>query len=184
MSSDRNYLEIVLTNLDGSNPTIITRVNSTIFETNLDVAKDGAFIVYTERDRFYNASLYRERCVSRIQKFDFSTGETTLILEINGVITSLKVFPTNDKIAFTSYEEAYGIYNATLCTVNLDGSSLTKLLDFPEADTIFFGVSWTPNGTMLVFSEAKVKSSKPWRLEASPLANPVPEKPAHDRDYD
>jgi Tol biopolymer transport system component len=151
ISSDRNYLEIISVNLDGTNPTFITRINGSL-GTFVDVARDGTFLVYTEGYHFYDPLLYQERDVSRIKKFDFNTRETSLILEFYGVITSLRVSPSNDKLAFTSWKGFMGNGYDGVYIVNLDGTNLTRVTNLPETNTAL-SVSWMPNGTMLTFSE-------------------------------
>ncbi|MEM1539986.1 MAG: hypothetical protein QXJ07_01175 [Candidatus Bathyarchaeia archaeon] len=50
-------LEIVSANLDGSNQIVIKRIPivlDQIYETIIDIAPDGTFLVYTERGKYYD----------------------------------------------------------------------------------------------------------------------------------
>ncbi|MEM2338555.1 MAG: hypothetical protein QXP06_08195, partial [Candidatus Bathyarchaeia archaeon] len=130
MSYDRNFVDIVSVNLDGSNPTIITRIPITagqFYVTVADVARDGTFLVYTEEYSFYSPEKSRTVLISRIQRFNPTTVNTTLILEFEGDITSLKIAPSNDKIAFTSNKYMSGYGCEGLYIVNLNGTNLTNV---------------------------------------------------------
>ncbi|MEM2419894.1 MAG: thrombospondin type 3 repeat-containing protein [Candidatus Bathyarchaeia archaeon] len=172
-SSDRSCVDIVSVNLDGSNPTVIERVPiapGQFYVTVVDVARDGTFLVYTEEYWYYSEEQRRDVLVSRIKKFDFATRKTTLILEFEGSIRSLKISPSNDRIAFTSnkYRLVYGYEG--LYVVNLDGTNLTNV---PAAtnDKVALWVNWASNGT-LTYTEVSNKvlmSGNPY--EWAPTAN-------------
>ncbi|MGB9676742.1 MAG: hypothetical protein ACPL0C_06105 [Candidatus Bathyarchaeales archaeon] len=160
ISSDRNYVEIISVNLDGTNPTLITRFPITegmSHYTITDVAGDGTFLVYTEKYSFYDSEEHRTRLFSRIKKFDFSTGETTLILEFEGSILSLKVAPSNDRIAFTSSKDnyGYGYGYGRLYIVNLDGTNLIEVPAVSEGSVALW-VNWASNDT-LTYTEVSEK---------------------------
>jgi len=132
-------------NLDGSNPTLITYVNScsTSVPTFFDLSSDDAFLVYTE----FDYSSYPYSYFSRIWKINLDTGEKSLVLEREGSdnqIFSVRFSPSNDKIAFTTYN---GVW-----TVNPDGTQLTKVTDVSEGGIATY-LDWVPNGTMLTYTE-------------------------------
>ncbi|MEM2445528.1 MAG: hypothetical protein QW734_02580 [Candidatus Bathyarchaeia archaeon] len=161
-NSGRDSVEIVSANLDGSSQTIIKRISivqDQLYETIIDVARDGMFLVYTERGSFYDYENYRTVSFSRIKKFDFNTNETSLVLEFEGCITSLKIAPSNDKIAFTanknpfvsSSENSYdGLY-----IVNLDGTNATRVPAVADANVALW-VNWVSNET-LTYTEVSNK---------------------------
>jgi hypothetical protein len=134
-------------NLDGSNPTFITYVNScsTSIPTFFDLSNDGAFLIYTELD--LNYSSYPYSYLSRICKINLNTNEKSLVLELEGQdnqILSVRFSPSNDKIAFTTYN---GVW-----TVNPDGTEITMVTDVPEGGIATY-LDWVPNGTMLTYTE-------------------------------
>ena len=134
-------------NLDGSNPTFITYVNSssTSVPTFIDLSNDGTFLVYTEFAQNYSS--YPYRYFSRIWKINLDTGEKSLVLELEGSdnqIFSVRFSPSNDKIAFTTYN---GIW-----TINPDGTELTMVTGVSEGGIAAY-LDWVPNGTMLTYTE-------------------------------
>lgn len=150
-NSGSDHVEIVSVNLNGSNPTPVVTIpmfEDLFYETIVDFARDGMFLIYTESGSFWDSENYRTVFLSRIKKFDFNTNETTLVLEFEGYITSLKVSPSNDKIAFTlsgspfGYGSAYsheGIY-----IVNLDGTNLVNVTSI-ESDEVALWINWASN---------------------------------------
>jgi len=134
-------------NLDGSNPTLITYVNScsTSVPTFFDLSNDGTFLIYTELD--LNYSSYPYSYLSRICKINLNTNEKSLVLELDGQdnqILSVRFSPSNDKIAFTTYNDIW--------TINPDGTEITMVTDLPEG-SIATDLDWMSNGTMLTYTE-------------------------------
>ncbi|MEM2106135.1 MAG: hypothetical protein QXV21_06715 [Candidatus Bathyarchaeia archaeon] len=173
MSYDRNFVDIVSVNLDGSNPTIITRIPITagqFYVTVADVARDGTFLVYTEEYSFYSPEKSRTVLISRIKRFNPTTVNTTLILEFEGDITSLKIAPSNDKIAFTSNKYMSGYGCEGLYIVNLNGTNLTNVTAVADGNVALW-VNWVSNET-LTYTEASNKiltSGNPY--DWAPTAN-------------
>ncbi|MEM3458924.1 MAG: hypothetical protein QXN36_08600 [Candidatus Bathyarchaeia archaeon] len=134
-------------NVDGSNPTFITYVNSSssCVPTFLDLSSDGTTLICTEFAENYSSYPYTR--FSRIWKVNMETSERSLTLELEGSdsqIFSVRFSPSNDKIAFTTYN---GIW-----TINPDGTGLTKVADISENSVAMY-LNWVPNGTMLTYTE-------------------------------
>ncbi|MEM3773682.1 MAG: hypothetical protein QXX92_01565 [Candidatus Bathyarchaeia archaeon] len=134
-------------NLDGTNPTFITYVNScsSCVPTFFDLSRDGTTLLYTEFAE--NHSTYPYTRFSRIWKVNLETSERSLVLELEGTdnqMFSVRFSPSNDKIAFTTYT---GVW-----IINSDGTNLTKIADISE-NNIAMHLNWAPNGTMLTYTE-------------------------------
>ncbi|MEM2971671.1 MAG: hypothetical protein QW270_04535 [Candidatus Bathyarchaeia archaeon] len=172
-SIDRNCVDIVSVNLDGSNPTIIMSIPiaaGQLYVTVVDVARDGTFLVYTEEYSYYSEEQHRTVLVSRIKKFDFATGNTTLILEFEGSVRSLKIAPSNDKIAFTSIKTMLGYGNEGLYIVSLDGTNLTNTTAVADTN-IALWVNWVSSET-LTYTEVSNKILETFNeYEWAPTAN-------------
>lgn len=157
-SLDRNYVDIVSVNLDGSNPTLITRIPITVgqfYATAVDVARDSTFLVYTEEYSYYSEEQRRSVLVSRVKKFDFTTRNTTQILEFEGSITSLKIAPSNDKIAFTSNKYGFEYGYGGLYVINLNEASLINFTTIADANVALW-VNWV-SGETLTYTEVSNK---------------------------
>ncbi|MEM3725237.1 MAG: hypothetical protein QXK98_00015 [Candidatus Bathyarchaeia archaeon] len=133
--------------LNGSNPTLITYVNSSssCVPTFIDLSSDGTTLICTEFAENYSSYPYTH--FSRIWKVDLETSERSLFLELEGSdnqIFSVRFSPSNDKIAFTTYD---GVW-----IVNSDGTNLTKIADISENSVAMY-LNWMSNGTMLTYTE-------------------------------
>ena len=125
--------KICTINIDGSNQT-----NITVFGSNPVWSPDGTKIAFSH---------------------DFNTYQGPGIYIVNADGTNLKKIteygygsplawsPDGTKIAFST---SGGWLNYYLCTINTDGSDLTKLV---ENSYGFYPGSWLPDGTKIVYSD-------------------------------
>jgi hypothetical protein len=142
-------------NVDGSSVTRILEacVNSTgsiIKPISIDITGDG-LLVFSVCESMYDfqGEYYR----TYVWKYNLTSGEKSSVIQLetknkqelrDKLITSLRVSPSNDKIAFTTCKSVY--------IVNLDGTGLMNVSNASEGN-ILAHVDWTPNGTMLTYSE-------------------------------
>jgi len=137
-------------NLDGSGITSVLEVPSTIRLISLEVTHDG-LLVYSSSEHGYDSQgeYYR----TYVWKYNLTADEKSMVMQLetrdqqelgDTLITSLSVSPSNDKIAFTTCKSVY--------TVNLDGTGCTSVVNASEGNILAY-VDWTPNGTMLTYSE-------------------------------
>jgi len=142
-------------NVDGSDVTRIleARDYSTGFvirPISIDVTGDG-LLVFSVCERMYDfqGEYYR----TYVWKYNLTSSEKSLIMQLeannwqelgNTLITSLRVSPSNDKIAFTTCKSVY--------IMNLNGTGLMNVTNASEGNILVY-VDWTPNGTMLTYSE-------------------------------
>ncbi|MBC7107301.1 MAG: hypothetical protein H5T41_00670 [Methanomassiliicoccales archaeon] len=139
-------------NLDGTSPSFITFPNSTAVTDIrnpylIDVTSDGA-LVYTSCETVYNWTSGQYEYTSYIWKHQLSTGEKSLVLELEGMdelITGLKVSPLNDKIAYATGSEIW--------VVDINGAEPPTKVTNTSNGRIAAFISWTSNGTMLTYSE-------------------------------
>jgi len=160
-------------NLDGSSSTSILEarndsVSSVIQPISLDVTRDG-LLVFSVCESGYDSqgSYYR----TYIWKYNLAADEKSLIMQSetrnwielgDKLITSLRVSPSNDKIAFTTCK--------SVCTVNLDGTGLINVANASSEENILAYVDWTPNGTMLTYSEF-TGTLQNWGLDVRGIVN-------------
>ena len=145
-SSSYTPSAIFAANLDGTGLSKIVDFNVTSMggvlpQVSIDVTSNG-LLVYS----FCQSTGYANY-TSYIWKYNLATGEKSLVLKLNGsdkLITSLKIAPSNDKIAFATCKN--------ICTVNLDGTGSVNVTNVSEGK-IATWVDWTPNGTTLTYSE-------------------------------
>lgn len=150
-SEDKTRLNIVSTNLDGSDRSVLASIESEILTTLIDVSPDGKFILYSERERvFVNYSTIE---VSRIKKLDLETHNESLLVEFTGTITSLKISPQVDKIAFTAYQGWYTQAYEGLYVVNINGTGVTKIAE-PPSGVVYICANWISDGMKIMFTEA------------------------------
>ncbi|MBX5328705.1 MAG: hypothetical protein ACQXXE_05830 [Candidatus Bathyarchaeia archaeon] len=143
-------------NLDGSGLTQIAEVNSSssCSPAAIDLSRDGAFLVYSEYFINYTQPAPYH---SNIWKVDLGSMEKSLVVRLSendsgsAMITSVRVSPANDKLAFTTCRDVY--------IVNLDGADLTKVTSVAD-NTIAAWIDWSHNGTMLMFSELNGQSGE------------------------
>lgn len=103
-----------------------------------------------------------------LYKSNFEDGNYYYIIQPDGTIHTLAenfdyygrpvLSPDQKKIAFTAYtldiDREYELY-----TINTDGTNFTKLTDFND-DLAFLGdISWSPDGSKIVFSKADQPST-------------------------
>ncbi|MGB9778324.1 MAG: hypothetical protein ACPLW8_02870 [Candidatus Bathyarchaeales archaeon] len=152
-------------NLDGTNPTFVTYLNSTVVTSIrspflIDVTSDG-FLIYASCESVYNVTSGQYNYTSYIWKHNLTTNEKSLILQLEGMdklITSLKASPSNDKIAYAAGNEVWIVdINGTEPPINVTSASDGKIVVF---------VDWASNGTMLTYSEIDLgiyyKYMEPW----------------------
>jgi hypothetical protein len=147
-NASSSYLSsaILAANLDGTGLSKIVDFNVTSMgdvlpQVSIDVTSTGLLVYsFCQRTGYANYTSY-------IWKYNLATGEKSLVLKLNGsdaIITSLKVSPSNDKIAFATCKN--------ICTVNLDGMGSVNVTNV-SGGKIATWVDWTPNGTKLTYSE-------------------------------
>jgi hypothetical protein len=142
-------------NVDGSGVTRILEacVNSTgsvIKPISIDVTGDG-LLIFSVCEHGYDpqGEYYR----TYVWKYNLTDGEKSMVMQLekrdqqelgDTLITSLRVSPSNDKIAFTTCKSVY--------IVNINGTGLINVTNASEGNILAY-VDWTPNGTMLTYSE-------------------------------
>jgi hypothetical protein len=142
-------------NVDGSGVTSILEAcddftGSVIKPISIDVTGDGLLVFsvcghnYDPQGEYYRTYVW---------KYNLTSGEKSMVMQLETrdqqelgytLITSLRVSPSNDKIAFTTCKSVY--------IVNLDGTGLMNVVNASEGNILAY-VDWTPNGTMLTYSE-------------------------------
>jgi hypothetical protein len=143
-------------NVDGSDVTRILEAcdNSTgsvIKPISIDVTGNG-LLVFSVCERIYDfqGEYYR----TYVWKYNLTSSEKSLIMQLEAsnlqelgdtLITSLRISPSNDKIAFTTCKSVY--------IVNLEGTGLKNIANVSREENILAYVDWTLNGTMLTYSE-------------------------------
>jgi|GEM_PF-1286024 len=141
-------------NLDGSGVTSILEVRDystgfVIKPISIDVTGDG-LLVYSICEHMYDPQ--GEHYRTHVWKYNLTSGEKSLVMQLEAsswqelgatLITSLRVSPSNDKIAFTTCKSVY--------IVNLDGTDLMNVANASEGNILAY-VDWTP-GPMLTYSE-------------------------------
>ncbi|MGB9714161.1 MAG: hypothetical protein ACPLZC_04175 [Candidatus Bathyarchaeales archaeon] len=139
-------------NLDGSNPTFVTYLNSTVVTSIrspflIDVTSDG-FLIYASCESVYNATSGQYNYTSYIWKHNLATNEKALILQLEGMdklITSLSVSPSGDKIAYATGSDIW--------VVDINGANSPVKVASAYGGKIVTFIDWTNNGTMLTYSE-------------------------------
>jgi hypothetical protein len=139
-------------NLDGSGSTFITDVNSTSESTvrgpvSIDMTSEG-ILVYAACESVYNVTSGQYNYTSYIWKYNLTTGEKSLILQLEGIdqiITSLKVSPSGDKIAFTVGSDVW--------IADINGAEPPTSITSASDGKIAAWVDWISNGTTLTYSE-------------------------------
>ncbi|MBS7616290.1 hypothetical protein KEJ45_03735 [Candidatus Bathyarchaeota archaeon] len=144
--------QIFSVDLDGSNPTFITYMNSTTGTSIrkpylIDVTSNG-LLIYSSCEATYNVTSGQYNYTSYLWKYNLTSNEKSLVLKLEGfdnVITSLKVSPLNDKIAYAVGNEVWTVdINGTEPPVSVTSASIKKVVT---------SIDFTPNGTMLTYSE-------------------------------
>ena len=144
--------QIFSVNLDGSGSTFITDVKSTSESTviglvNIDMTSEG-ILVYSACESTYNVTSGQYNYTSYVWKYNLATGEKSLVLQLEGsdkLITSLKVSPSGDKIAFTVGSEVW--------IADMNGAEPPISIASASDGKIAACVDWVSNGTTLTYSE-------------------------------
>jgi hypothetical protein len=144
--------QIFSVNLDGSGSTFITDVKSTsessvIGLVNIDITSEG-ILVYSACESTYNVTSGQYNYTSYVWKYNLATGEKSLVLQLEGsdkLITSLKVSPSGDKIAFTVGSEVW--------IADMNGAEPPISIASASDGKIAACVDWVSNGTTLTYSE-------------------------------
>jgi hypothetical protein len=144
--------QIFSVNLDGSGSTFITDVNSTSTSTvrnpvSIDMTSEG-ILVYAACESTYNVTSGQYNYTSYIWKYNLTTSEKSLVLQLEGsdkLITSLKVSPSGDKIAFT--------VSCDVWIADLNGAEPPISIASASDGKIAACVDWVSNGTTLTYSE-------------------------------
>ncbi|MBX5328579.1 MAG: hypothetical protein QHH18_07650 [Candidatus Bathyarchaeota archaeon] len=144
--------QIFSVNLDGTDSTFVTYMNSTLVNSMrrpflIDVTNEG-FLIYASCETMYNATSGQYNYTSYIWKYNLTTNEKSLILQLEGIdklITSLKASPSNDKIAYAVGDEVW--------IVDINGAEPPTNVTSASSGKIGAFVDWTSNGTMLTYSE-------------------------------
>jgi len=160
-------------NLDGSSSTDIVEAlnNSASFmikPISIDVTREG-FLIYSVCEQGYDSQGVYYR--TYIWKYDLVAREKSLIMQSetrdlqelrDKLITSLRVSPSDEKIAFTTCKSVY--------IMNLDGTDLRKIANASNQENILSYVDWTPTGETLTFSEF-TGVLRDWGLEVRDVVN-------------
>jgi len=144
--------QIFSVNLDGSGSTFITDVNSTSTSTirgpvSIDMTSEG-ILVYAACESTYNVTSGQYNYTSYIWKYNLTTSEKSLVLQLEGIdqiITSLKVSPSGDKIAFTVGGDVW--------IADINGAEPPISIASASDGKIAAWVDWISNGTTLTYSE-------------------------------
>jgi len=144
--------QIFSVNLDGSGSTFITDVKSTsessvIGLVNIDITSEG-ILVYSACESTYNVTSGQYNYTSYVWKYNLATGEKSLVLQLEGIdklITSLKVSPSGDMIAFTVGSEVW--------VADMNGAEPPISIASASDGKIAACVDWVSNGTTLTYSE-------------------------------
>ena len=159
-------------NLDGSGVTRILEAcdystGSVIKPISIDVTGDG-LLVFSVCERMYD--FQGEYYKTYVWKYNLTSGEKSLVMQLEAsnwqeigatLITSLRVSPSNDKIAFTTCKSVY--------IVNLDGTGLVNVANASKGNILTY-VDWTFNGTMLTYSEF-TGEIREWSLDVRDIVN-------------
>jgi hypothetical protein len=160
-------------NLDGSGSTSVLEARNdsasfVIKPINIDITHDG-LLVYSVCEHMYDSQgdYYR----TYIWKYNLTSGEKSLIMQLetrnwqelgDTLITSLRVSPSKDKIAFTTCK--------SVNIVNLDGTGLMNVTNASEGNILAY-VDWTLNGTMLTYSEFTGEIRDPGWIDVRDIVN-------------
>jgi len=144
--------QIFSVNLDGTGSTFVTYMNSTSVNSMrkpflIDVTSNG-FLIYASCETTYNVTSGQYNYTSYIWKYNLTTSEKSLVLQLEGMdklITSLKVSPLNDKIAYAVGSEVW--------IVDINGAEPPISIASTSEGKIATYVDWASNGTMLTYSE-------------------------------
>ncbi|MBX5321557.1 MAG: hypothetical protein QHH12_00155 [Candidatus Bathyarchaeota archaeon] len=147
------YIPMVYSvNLDGTNSTLITYMNSTAANSMrtpylIDVTSDG-YLIYTSCETTYNWTTGQYNYTNYIWKYALDTGEKSLIVKLEGIenlITSLSASPSSDKIAYANGSDIW--------VVDINGANSPVKVASAYGGKIVTFIDWTNNGTMLTYSE-------------------------------
>ena len=158
--------------MDGSGVTSILEVCDystclVIKPISIDVTGDG-LLVFSVCERMYD--FQGEYYKTYVWKYNLTSGEKSLVMQLEAsnwqeigatLITSLRVSPSNDKIAFTTCKSVY--------IVNLDGAGLVNVANASKGNILTY-VDWTFNGTMLTYSEF-TGEIREWSLDVRDIVN-------------
>ncbi len=106
--------QIFSVNLDGTGSTFVMYMNSTSVNSMrrpfvIDVTS-GDFIVYASCETIHNVTIGQYIYTNYIWKHNLATNEKSLVLQLEGMdklITSLKVSPSNNKVAYAVGSEVW-----------------------------------------------------------------------------
>ncbi|MGB9676174.1 MAG: hypothetical protein ACPL0C_03195 [Candidatus Bathyarchaeales archaeon] len=141
-------------NLDGTNPTFITYMNSSTAVNHMrppylvDATSDG-YLIYTSCETTYNWTTGQYNYTNCIWKYALDTGEKSLIVKLEGIenlITSLSVSPSGDKIAYATGSDIW--------VVDINGAEPPVKVTSAYGEKVVTFIDWTNNGTTLTYSEA------------------------------
>ncbi|MEM2953210.1 MAG: hypothetical protein QXM52_02825 [Candidatus Bathyarchaeia archaeon] len=156
------FPQIFSVNLDGTGSTFVTNVNSTPAQSlrklfAIDVTSDG-FLFYSCCETTYNITSGQYNYTSYIWKHNLATNEKSLVLKLEGMdklITSLKVSPAGDKIAYAVGSEIW--------VKNINSAEPPTKIASASSGKIAAYLSWASNGTILTYSEIKATITE-WGL--------------------
>ncbi len=146
--------QIFSVNLDGTGSTFVMYMNSTSVNSMrrpfvIDVTS-GGFIVYASCETIHNITIGQYIYTNYIWKHNLATNEKSLVLQLEGMdklITSLKVSPSNNKVAYAVGSEVW--------IADINGAEPPIKVTSASSGKIPAYISWTSNGTILTYSEIK-----------------------------